>query len=177
MKVNGFFLFLIIFLATLVLASIFYPLRYIKYLLPFLPLPFYFNSKKTAVDRSVLKYYYSFIIFYGCAILFLLIQNLFFTSLSERFLPNAIFILSPLLFLTLILPYFHSEKIHEYVRLLFVVNIFIFFYEEGTDLVSVLTNPGNLKTALISSEFPTESNLAYPFGFFLIYFFVEKYPD
>ncbi len=174
-RANGFVLFLLLFLTSLLVASIFPPLRYIKYFLPLFPLPFYFLTSGI-VDRSIFRYYYTFIIFYSIVILFLLIENLIFSDLSQRFLPNAIFILSPLLFISFILPYFRPEKLRSYIKLILFFNIVVFFYEEGADLLSVLTNLTILQTAIITSEIPTESNLAYLFGFLVIYFYLDKYP-
>ncbi|MEO5602400.1 MAG: hypothetical protein ABIR06_15880 [Cyclobacteriaceae bacterium] len=176
MKINGFFLFLVVFLVTMVLASVFYPLRYIKYMLPLIPLSIYFRTRALSVDKNIFWYYYSFILFYGLTILYLLIQALFLTDLSGRFFPNAVFILSPLLFLAFILPYFNADKTRQYVRAILFINIGIFFYEEGFDFLSVITDLDVLKNGIISSEFPTENNLAYLFGFLVIYFFIEKYP-
>ena len=176
MKINGFTLFLSIFLATLMAASFYDPLRYIKYLLPLLPLPFYLRKQNAGIDTGIFRYYYTFIFFYTCTIAFLFVQNLLEGDLSERFFPNAIFIVSPLLFITLILPYFKGDKIPQYVYLIFFVNILIFLKEEGPDLFDVLTNLSVLRSAIITSEVPTESNLAYIFGFFVIYFYMEKYP-
>jgi hypothetical protein len=145
-------------------------------MLPLIPLALFFRSQKLPIDKTIFWYYYTFIIFYSVVILYLLILNLTNKDLSGRFFPNAIFILSPLLFTAFILPYFNADKLHKYVRAVLFINIGIFFYEEGSDFFAVVKNLQLLKSAIISSEFPTENNLAYVFGFLVIYLFIEKYP-
>lgn len=175
MKVNVFSLFLLLFLTTLVLSSIYFPFRYLKYLLPLAPFLIFYNRKNgLIVDKKVFNYYSAFLTFYVSIIGYLFLQNLLFSSVSSRFFPNAIFILSPLLFIVLILPFFNNSKVPQYISLIFIINIFFFFYEEGMDLASVLVNLTLIKNAFISSNIPTESNLAFVFGFFVIYFILEK---
>jgi len=175
MRINGFLLFIFIFLCTLVLSSIYLPLRYLRYFLPVIPFLFFLSSKKElTLDMSVFKYYAIFIFMYSCIVLLLFLQNIFFTTLSYRFVPNAIFILSPLLFIVVGAHYFNKNYIDRYVYLILLVNIFLFFYEEGSDLLNVLTDLSILKSAFITSIIPTESNLAYVFGFLAIYFFITN---
>lgn len=176
MKINGFFLFLGIFLLTVVLASIYSPFRYLKYFLPLIPIiVFALREKKLTVEKKVINYYFTFLAFYLIVIGYLLLQNIFFQNLSARFFPNTIFILSPLLFIIFTIPYFNVEKIPQYVKAIFFINIGVFLFEEGSDLLNVVTNLNAIKEAILTSELTTENNLAYVFGFIVLYFLIEKY--
>lgn len=156
------------------MTSLYYPLRYAKYALPLLPL-FSALTNKSKIDKRIFNYYLTFIVFYGVLIFYLLIQNLLIFDISARFFPNAVFIITPLLFVLLLLPYFNPDNIRRYVLVIFYVNICIFLYEEFEGLVKVLTNFNLLADALISSELDTESNLAYVFGFLVLFFLFERY--
>ena len=175
MKINGFLFYLGCFLGVILLTSLYYPLRYLKYTLPLLPLFFVANSGKIKIEKGILNYYLTFLVFYVLLIVYLFVQNSIFLEVSPRFLPNAIFILTPLLFVLLLLPYFNPDKIRSYVLIIFYINIGIFLYEESGDLLKVLLNFHLLSNALISSELDTESNLAYVFGFLVLFFLLEKY--
>lgn len=175
MKINGFLFYLGCFLGVILLTSLYYPLRYLKYTLPLLPLFFVANAGKIKIQKGILNYYLTFLVFYVLLIVYLFVQNSIFLEVSPRFLPNAIFILTPLLFVLLLLPYFNPDKIRSYVLIIFYINIGIFLYEESGDLIEVLLNFHLLSNALISSELDTESNLAYVFGFLVLFFFLEKY--
>lgn len=174
MKINGFIFYLGCFLCVVILSSIYYPLRYLKYLLPLLPLFFVANTGKLRIERKILNYFLTFLLFYGFLIIYLFVQNSIFREVSPRFLPNAIFIITPLLFILLLLPYFNPDKILNYVLVIFYTNICIFLYEESEGLLKVLANFNLLSDAFISSELDTESNLAYVFGFLVLFFLLEK---
>lgn len=176
MKINGFSFFLSIFLLTVVLTSIYAPLRYLKYGLPLLPVMLYaMRRNDLKVEKVVLQYYTTFLAFYSIIIAYLLVQNTVFQDVSARFLPNTIFILSPLLFIFFLLPFFNPDKIDHYVKIILIINIGVFLFEEGGDLIAVLANLMAIPEAIRSSELATESNLAYVFGFFVLYFVIEKY--
>lgn len=157
------------------LTSIFYPLRYIRYILPIVPLLFFASAGKLRIERQTMSYFSTFLLFYFVVVFYLLVQNLIFHSISERFFPNAVFVLAPLLFTTLALPFFRLEMAEKYVKLILVVNILVFFLEEGRDVLYVISNVSAIKGAIISSELSTENHLAFVFGFLLIYFVMEKY--
>lgn len=174
MKLDRFLFYLVCFLLVMIMTSLYYPLRYVKYALPLLPL-FLIHTRKSIIDKRILSYYLTFIVFYGVLIIYLLIQNLVIFDISARFFPNAVFIITPLLFILLLLPYFNPDKIRRYVLVIFYVNICIFLYEEFDGLVKVLTNFDLFADALISSELETESNLAYVFGFLVLFFLFERH--
>lgn len=126
MKKNSTFSILLIsFLLGVLSSSIFEPLRYLKYVLPLLPCVLYFalDRKRILSNRMEFNYFVSFAIFYLVLIAFLFAQNIFYSNLPERFLPNAIFILSPLLFIFLFSPFFKKEEIKQYVLLIFHINV------------------------------------------------------
>jgi hypothetical protein len=175
MKINGFYLFLILFLLSIVAWALYPPLRYVKYSLPLLALLLYASRSSAFTDRAVTEYFVPFLFFYLFTIIYLLGLNLTEDNLSRRFFPNAAFILAPLTFVFLISPFFNKEYTRRYVLTIFFINAFVFLYEEGSDLISVLGNPQILKAAIFDSTVPTENHLAFAFGFLVIYFFVEKY--
>jgi hypothetical protein len=174
MKVNAFYLVLLIFLLVILLAGVFEPLRYLKYVLPLMPVILYLNRREFIVHKKVIYYYTTFLLFYTFLIVYLLLQNIASNDISQRFIPNAVFILAPLTFITFMLPYFNVDKTSQYVKGILFVNLLLFLYQEGGDLFQVLSNPEVLKSALFSSNIPTENQLAFVFGFLVIYFMMEK---
>ncbi len=176
MKINGFLAFLTLFLFIVLFSNVFYPLRYGKYLLPHFALPAFFLGNHRKVHTTEFKYYYYLLIFYSFAIVFLGTYHFTIKSIAGRFIANSIFILSPLLYLIFIQPLFREELVKRYVILILYFNILIFFITEGSDFLSIFTNGVSLFGAILSSEFPTESNLAYVFGLIFLFFVLEKYP-
>jgi hypothetical protein len=174
MKINGFIAFLLLFLFVVVVASFYEPLRYLKYTLPLVSLLVYLTRSNFVLDRGIYRYYSTFLFFYLTIIAYLLIQNILTGTLSDRFIPNAVFIISPLLFIILIIPYYNQEKTHQYVKAILIINVIVFCFEEGNDLMKVLTDLDVLKSALFSSDIPTENQLAFVFGFLVLYFLMEK---
>jgi hypothetical protein len=95
MKKSGTFSYLLIsFLLCVLCTSFLEPLRYLKYGLPLVPCILYLTltNKSILSQRKEFNYFISFTIFYLALIVFLLVQNIFYSNLSERFLPNTIFI-------------------------------------------------------------------------------------
>lgn len=176
MKFNGFLLFLLLFLGVIVLTSIYYPLRYLKYLLPLAPLIMFNNNKRILIDKKILNYYSTFIIFYSIVILYFLIRNTFNVDFSPRFFPNIVFTLTPLLFIILIIPYFKIEKLKKYILTIFTINILVFFNVNFANLITVFSNLTVFKDAVLSSTINTENHLGYTFGILIIFFILEKYP-
>jgi len=174
MKVNLFYFFLGLFLVFMVASTVYYPLRYLKYTLPLFALPF-FLKKKEKFTVSGYKYYYYQLFFYLALIILSFLRGLLQMDIAVRFLPNCIFILAPLLFFLLIQPFYNENQKTTYIRVILYASIFMFFISEGADLWSVISQ-ASFVDAILSSEFPTESNLAYVFGFLFLYFFIEKYP-
>lgn len=176
MKINGFLVFLIGFLLVVLLTNLYYPLRYIKYLMPLAAMPIYFSYSRIKLSSPSSKYYFSILIFYVIIFLFLGTNDYLFSSLSSRYIPNVVFVLSPLLFLIFIQPLFKYELTKKYVLVIFYFNILIFILTEGRDFVSLFSGSISFSNALLASEFPTESNLAYVFGILLLFFILERYP-
>lgn len=174
MKINLFKFFLFLFLLSILASTIFYPLRYLKYTLPLFAVPFFiYKGGKLEIDGY--RYYLYLLIFYLLVIVVLFLQSIFLSNLPDRFIPNSVFIISPLLFFIFIRPYYNPTQNRSYVKLILFACILMFFISEGSDLFLVIKE-ANLMGALLSSEFPTESNLAYVFGFLFLYFILEKYP-
>lgn len=174
MKVNLFKLFLCLFLLFILASTIFYPLRYLKYTLPLFAFPFYIFNRN-GLRKDGYRYYYYLLVFYSFVIIVLLLKEMVQADLSARFIPNAVFILSPLLFFIFIQPFYDKKQNASYVKLILYACILMFFVSEGSDLLLVIKE-ANFFGALLSSEFPTESNLAYVFGFLFLYFILEEYP-
>jgi hypothetical protein len=175
MKINGFYLFLIIFIISMLVAMIFPSLRYIRYFLPLLPVMMFSEYKrKLAVDRSIINYFLTFLIFYLLVIGYLLIVNLINWDISQRFFPNAVFILAPLTFVIFILPFFNPDKIGLYVKSMFFMSVLIYLSEVGFNITDVVSTIKSIATAHMPSEVATESELGFVFGFFVLYFFLQK---
>lgn len=174
MKINLFKLFLCLFLLFILASTLFYPLRYLKYTLPLFAAPF-FVFKGNTIKLNEYKYYLYLLIFYVFVIIILFLQGVIFNNLPDRFIPNSVFILSPLLFFVFIKPFYNPIQNPSYIKLILYACILMFLISEGPDLV-VVVRDANYFGALLSSEFPTESNLAYVFGFLFLYFVLEKYP-
>jgi hypothetical protein len=176
MKINGFYLFVLLFLACIVAWSLYPPFRYLKYFLPVVALIIiYKNPNATFTTKGKSNYFTTFLVLYSAIIGYLLIKNILLGELSARFIPNAAFMVAPLVFVAIIVPYFRKEKIHQYVIAMLLVNMLVFFYEEGGDFLSVITDLQILKNAIIDSTVPTENHLAFAFGFFVLFFFIERY--
>ena len=176
MKIGIFSFFLFLFLACKILESLYEPLRYLKYALPFLAFVLYFFVDSAKLDYNYFSYLNTFFIFYLLVVVYLLIKVLSLGEFQERFIPNASFILLPLLFIYSISPFFKEKNIKEYVKVIFFVSIFIFIWLDGENVFLVVTNLGLLKEAVLSSTIITECALAYAMGLFLFYFITEKYP-
>jgi len=174
MKINGFYLFLLIFLISMLVAMIFPSLRYIRYFLPILPVIMFSEYKrKLAVDKSIINYFLTFLIFYLFVIGYLLIVNLIKWDISQRFFPNAVFILAPLTFILFILPFFNPDKIGLYIKTMFFMSVLIYLSEVGFSITDVVSTIQALATAHMPSEVATESELGFVFGFFVLYFFLK----
>jgi hypothetical protein len=176
MKVGIFHGFLFLFLAFLLLESLFEPLRYLKYTLPFMAFILYFFIDKAKLDYKYFLYLKTFLIFYLFLIIYLLFKVLFLNEFQGRFLANAGFILLPISFLLFISPFFKREEIKCYVKSAFFVTVFIFILREADNIFLIFSNVGLLKQAFISSTIKTENHLAYASGIFLFYFITERYP-
>jgi hypothetical protein len=176
MKIGIFHIFLFIFLLCLVLETLFEPLRYLKYTLPFITLTTYFFINNAKLNYRYFSYFKTFLIFYFFLAVYLLIKALILNEFQDRFFANAGFILFPLLFIFFLSPFYRERNIKTYVKIAFAVNVFIFFLLEIGNLQLVFSNLGLLKAAIISSKINTENQLAYGLGLFLFYFLFEKYP-
>jgi hypothetical protein len=175
MKVNGFLLFVLLFLGVIVLTSIYSPLRYIRYFLPLIPLVFYVDSGKLAVNKRVSGYFTTFIVFYLGVIFYFLIRDFVIADFAQRFFANAIFLMAPLLYMFFIQPFFKPDQIRSYVLTIFFVNIAVFLYEDLGDLIDVLSDFDIFNQVFITSNILTENHLGYVFGFFVLYFIMQKY--
>lgn len=175
MKINVFSLFLWAFFISMLIATIYYPFRYFKYVLPIFPLILLFERKhKVTVDKSIFIYYLTFFVFYSVVIAYLFFLNAFSQELSSRFIPNAVFILSPLAFFILILPYFRKEKSQIYVKWLFIALILLYVFEIRSNILEIFSTLKSLASAHMPAEVLTESELGFVFGFFFLYFFMFK---
>lgn len=175
MKINGFYLFLFLFLSTILLAIIYPPFRYFRYLLPVVPVVLFSKYKHpVTIDKAILKYYLTFLIFYTVLIVYLATTNIIFSEISQRFLPNALFVLSPLLFIIFILPFFDSKKTEQYVKFMFWYSIVIYAIEVRLNLSDIFSTLESIAKAHLPSEIATESELGFVFGFFVLYFIIQR---
>lgn len=174
MRVSVYYLFLWVFFISMLIATIYYPLRYFKYVLPIFPLFLFFDKKKkVTVDRKFLSYYVTFLLFYLVVVAYLFFFNVLSQNLSSRFVPNAVFILSPLLFFILILPYFREDKVDSYVEWLFFLSILIYVFEVRSNILDVFLVLKSLASAHMPAEATTESELGFVFGFFVLHFLLR----
>ena len=184
MKIGVFHVFLFLFSVCLISETLLepyfslstQPVRYLKYTLPFAAFFIYFFIDKAKVNYKYFSYLGTFLVFYLFLIIYLLASVLINKEFQSRFIPNASFILLPLLLIFLLSPFFKAEQIREYVKFTFFVNVLIFLLREWGTLFFILSNLGGLKQAFLSSEIKTENQIAYTMGLFLFYFIVEKYP-
>lgn len=167
---------LLLFSICLFIATLYEPLRDALYLLPaFAFIPF-FAADKSHLKYTYFSYFYTFIIFYGVLIAYLLVRVILIHDLNYRFFPNAVFILSPLLFLFFLIPFFNQRKIRRYVKLAFILTLVIFAVQQFKNFLPVISDFSLLKQAILSSTIETENQLAFSLGLFLFYFLTEKYP-
>ncbi len=176
MRINVFYFILLLFMASIAVASVFEPLRYLKYILPVVPILLFKFTNHKDYDKTLANYYFTLLGFYAIVISYLLLKDVIQLDVSARFIPNVVFIFGPLLFIAFAVPYFRYEQRHRYVMAIFWISIAVFIYEDFFDLLSVVANIAQLQSAILSSRILTESHLGYTFGFLVLYTFVEKYP-
>ena len=111
MKIGLFHIFLFLFLTCLLLENIFNPLRYLKYILPFVAFAFYFFIDKAMINSKYFSYFKSFLFFYLLIVIFLAFKVLVLKEFNGRFIANSFFILFPLLFILALTPFFKEDKI------------------------------------------------------------------
>jgi hypothetical protein len=170
---------LILFIVFLALPLIDPVLRYAKYALPIIAfltllisLRFETGSARPLPLREALDYYYRWSILY----LLLIAYSFCFLALKGdlffRFFANSFFMVSPLVAVYIIFHYFNLYNAPRYIKTMFWGLLVIQFLRKSYDISSLSVQ--TFLEAFVTSQLPTETNLAFHFGLLLIYFALSK---
>ena len=166
-----------IYFLSLLLQTIYYPLRYTKYVLPFIAIiDFIAFRSSRKLHTHILREYLQpnlaidfFLIF--CSFISCFIAGYFKSDrLYVRFFQESFFILAPLLFILVTYFYYVPSKKEQYAKYAFWSLIFVYLVEEGFNIISIITNPSLLYLAVTQSNLSTESGHAFTIGLFFLYF-------
>ncbi len=144
-------------------------LRYTKYFIPIIFLIFAFSGiRKLKIYATPLK---NLILYFGLIILSLIVSIINF-DISFRFFQESILILLPMVTIIIVTTVI-KKPVNVILNWLFNVYAAIFFISNIPFFINAnLIN--DFISALKTSTLPTESWMAFPFGLFSIYYFLEK---
>ena len=146
--------------------SLFSPdLRYMKYSLPVIGWFFYMNRTAGTESPSIViarKYLTEFLKLYCAIFLFYFFVQLLTGTITTRYFANCLFVLLPLLFMYVLLPFIKIEKIRFYFLYISFGTILGYVLEKQSSIFETLLNWQQLLAGIEDSTVSSESNL-YPF--------------
>lgn len=144
-------------------------LRYVKYLLPFFLGIFLIQQRKLIVNKLLLNNIVLYVILLAVNFLVCIFNR----SLSIRFFQESMLIMLPLLSAFLVIAN-KNISLDYIIKKLFWTYTFVFIIYNFKKLLNFVKLISQFPKALIYSNFPTESWIAFPMSIFTLYFFVEK---
>lgn len=154
--------------------AVFPPLRYLKYILPFLAIFVVFLKDKVTTTKNPSEFFlrnilfaHLFMVFYSFIVL---VVN---KSLYLRFFEESFFIISPVLF-AYIISFFYTDFSLKTLKRLFWLIVLAYVFQQGAKILGIVANPAQLIHAVRYSSISTESQFSFLFGPFFIYFLTTK---
>lgn len=168
-------------LTTMIVSAflpIFHPLlRYVKYLLPAV-LGVYSLQKSNPVSpagAAAIHYLKKYVWLYAGIIFISFEVSLMGNNSMNRFIANAVFILTPLLTALFCFKYYNGSHLSVMKKLFWVaVVVYIISYNSVLTNITAFFSKQFFVYAFLHSEFSGESTLAFTFGLFYLYFFINK---
>lgn len=164
---------ILLFGISLILASLYEPLKYLKYGMPLVLVGVFFIYKNqltiqadSITSNKRIRYLTSLLLFYLFAFAINFIKGFHY----GRFYAEVYFVLSPIIFTLLIAVLVPEADYSKSVTLLFYLIAISFLVERFGPILQAITHPGQLLTAFLTSELESESNYSFQFGMFFIVF-------
>jgi len=158
--------------ATIVLESASQQLRYLKYGLPFATLAMIAVSRAKPVPLSstLHNYFRTMLGVTAVACVVSLVGALIENSLTSRFIGETYFVISPLVIAAVAFPYVNREQVPEYVRWSFLVVVIAYVLDTKLAVLTAMADPTSFLSKLLMTEDGAESNTAFLFGLYSMYF-------
>ncbi len=164
---------LLLFGISLILASLWEPLKYLKYGMPVILIGalFIFKNQLTIHPNSItankrIRYLTSLLVFYLIAFAINFVKGFHY----GRYYAEVYFVLSPIIFTLLIAVLVPETDYSNCATLLFYLIAISFLTERFEPILQAITHPGQLLTAFLTSELESESNYSFQFGMFFLVF-------
>jgi len=148
-------------------------LKYLKYMLPVIPLVFLAWIGKITSFRPLTKYFYQNLILY-IILFFISLVVCFLKGIYTRYFIEVLLVFCPLLFAFAISFSYVNENKKIFIRIVFLGTIGTYLLDKWQYLLTILIHPGLLIDAIKTSTIETESGMAFVFGLFFLYYLMER---
>lgn len=169
---STFELWLVCFIACLLLQSLYAPLRYLKYALPFLALALFALTPPSQAPREhlVRSHFRGPALALALALLLSVLAALSHQTFGRRFVEEAFFLAGPLAVAWVALPHLNPRRHSKYALWVFGGLCGAYLIEHGAAVLSLAASPGVVAQRFLSSDLDVESSTSFTFGLMCLYF-------